>query len=108
MFALIDCIELQNIVWLHQTANMVCIGSYFHLRRLPIGTLQNKYGLHIAQQIWFDMDKHAGRLIDAGLINFDMGEYNIQHAGRLVKFRNIGIESSNSNSEILELKRAQY
>ena len=84
-------------------------------------TLHNKYGLHwfifsfetassrnIAQQIWFDMDKHAGRLIDAGLINFDMGEYNIQHAGRLVKFRNIGIESSNSNSEILELKRAQY
>ena len=52
--------------------------------------------------------KHAGRLIDAGLINFDMGEYNIQHAGRLVKFRNIGIENSNSNSEILELKRAQY
>ena len=70
--------------------------------------------------------KHAGRLIDAGLINFDMGEYNTQHAGRLVKygraglswfdmdkhagrlikFRNIGIE--NSNSKILELKRAQY
>ena len=65
-----------------------------------------KYGR--AGLSWFDMDKHAGRLIDAGLINFDMGEYNIQHAGRLVKFRNIGIESSNSNSEILELKRAQY
>ena len=65
-------------------------------------------------RVWYgraqyaETHKHAGRLIDAGLINFDMGEYNIQHAGRLVKFRNIGIESSNSNSEILELKRAQY
>ena len=63
-------------------------------------------------RVWYgraqyaETHKHVGRLIDAGLINFDMGEYNTQHAGRLVKFRNIGIE--NSNSKILELKRAQY
>ena len=36
-----------------------------------------------------ETQKHAGRLINVGLINFDMGDYNIQHAGRLVKMKKV-------------------